>query len=64
MKKHSSRFIASLAPISILFLMIITSSCSKTKNIAKVEQLEKIELPFSGKEYRTNGQFPALRSVA
>ncbi len=57
MKKHSSRFIASLAPLSILFLMIITSSCIKTKNIAKVEKLEKIELPFSGKDYRTNGQF-------
>ena len=49
--------ITCIAPIVLFIMAMLTTGCSKTKEIAKVEHLEKIELPFSDKNYRSNGQF-------
>ena len=57
MKQISSLKFAGIAPVWLIVMLILTVSCSKTKKLTKVEKLEKIELPFSEKDYRTNGQF-------
>ena len=57
MKKNGMNLITCIAPIVLFIMAMLTTGCSKTKEIAKVEHLEKIELPFSDKNYRSNGQF-------
>ncbi|MBK8417093.1 MAG: hypothetical protein IPL22_22795 [Bacteroidetes bacterium] len=57
MKQNSTRLMAGSAPVWIILITLLAVACSKTKEIAKVEQLEKIELPFSDKDYRTDSEF-------
>jgi len=48
---------AGSAPVWIILITLVVVACSKTKEIAKVDHLEKIELPYSDKDYRTNSEF-------